>query len=886
MESLQRGGRRENADIGDKLREFLLRIQTEPLLPLVEEYRPILNQLDQEGSDAWEHAYVRLRETVQHDVDPNVVKYTLAQAQVYTNESDSLKIVLDSSVLTTEQLSSSGLGRSAYSQAPPIDDHVGNKCGFYACFSCKTYKSMSDEEKLLLAAYNRLAGELGVDQLTFMQGINTITLCRRVRRAEIQHARKRAPAPAGQSGDESAQSSESGSDRGIRSGFHTPIDPGPSNWRGSSSELAEIDYFLRFANASYGTTLSPHRIYNLTETRAVANMAGLPVDDIAQHVPASAPLRPSYFIAVDHQLERIVISVRGTLNAADALTDVVANLEPVYVALHRPADTSEALLGLAHSGVRRSTQNLYLTIKECVEELLQQNPTYALRFTGHSLGGGVAALLALLFRELNPVSQGRDIKAFLFGPPSILTGAMAKYCEQFVICVINKNDIVPRLSVSAFRFFMAVSHEVKAMGCFERWRKIHLNLMSNEEKIQIVTGIRTEIRKQSPNALKLYVPGIVLLMSSSGQGWKRKMRMREVARDDRSLRRVEMSAGFFYNHWPGNYRLNLNRVLKNNSAKAFNLKLPIHHRSGFISALFESPARILGGPAGLVPLMLFTPLPELAGRQGLTTPRPNPSFGFPLPSEPCGLPADAGLPLLPFLAPSEFVVLPLFAAGADSAALLFTGARFLAIALFPGAPLDAAARPFPFAFPGFDSPPEAEPNDASPSLDSSLPEGEKESGCDAVSSSLSTLPLPASLADPSSDGGSEPLLESCRVLRFAATFAAARRGRRVASPPVSNSAPESPDMLAIRSRTMLSAGSEASTSSAVFEAECTQAGVLSLGRQSSDGCDASTPPNNTSGWCSASVKSRFSSTMQVCCWFGSGCCSRDFLMASSRSSCS
>lgn len=67
---------------------------------------------------------------------------------------------------------------------------------------------------------------------------------------------------------------------------------------------------------------------------------------------------------------------------------------------------------------------------------------YQLVITGHSLGAGIASILALLIKlNLN----FPNMTCYAFSPPgSLFSFPLAQYCKMFITSVILGNDIVPR----------------------------------------------------------------------------------------------------------------------------------------------------------------------------------------------------------------------------------------------------------------------------------------------------------------------------------------------------------------------------------------------------------------------------------------------------------
>ena len=69
---------------------------------------------------------------------------------------------------------------------------------------------------------------------------------------------------------------------------------------------------------------------------------------------------------------------------------------------------------------------------------------YKLIITGHSLGAGVGAILAVLYwKEFH-----NNLHCYAFSPPgSLFTLPLVEYSKPFITTIIYGNDIVPRLEV-------------------------------------------------------------------------------------------------------------------------------------------------------------------------------------------------------------------------------------------------------------------------------------------------------------------------------------------------------------------------------------------------------------------------------------------------------
>ncbi|KAJ1955211.1 hypothetical protein EC988_002007 [Linderina pennispora] len=185
-----------------------------------------------------------------------------------------------------------------------------------------------------------------------------------------------------------------------------------------------------------------------------------------------------HYIAVDHATRAVVLACRGTLGISDLFIDMICEYETVHLPDH-PATTGENGYRV-HSGMWHSALLLADPSSEVfreVAEALRLYPEYGLVITGHSLGGGVASLLTLLWSQpLFTHSQDqamatpgstmggmrqfatsdtfglvstRPIHCFSFGSPCSTNAALSHYCRGLVTSVVNTDDFVSYLSVGS-----------------------------------------------------------------------------------------------------------------------------------------------------------------------------------------------------------------------------------------------------------------------------------------------------------------------------------------------------------------------------------------------------------------------------------------------------
>ncbi len=141
------------------------------------------------------------------------------------------------------------------------------------------------------------------------------------------------------------------------------------------------------------------------------------------------------FFVLTHDASKIHwISVRGTDNFKNA------KLDAKYIKEYN------SLLGIyIHKGFNDSAFDVY---KSLVSKL---NKDYELRFTGHSLGGAIAAILMTMFKE-----SGFNVgKGITFGQPKFTNRkGMKKYGNLPLLRVVHDDDPVPLVPPTTFITFL------------------------------------------------------------------------------------------------------------------------------------------------------------------------------------------------------------------------------------------------------------------------------------------------------------------------------------------------------------------------------------------------------------------------------------------------
>lgn len=174
--------------------------------------------------------------------------------------------------------------------------------------------------------------------------------------------------------------------------------------------FVEILQFARLANAAYGNRASIEKMVAAQEYRLV-HYANLP------------KLQVSFYLASDDKYKTHIVAVRGTSNVENALVDIAIQLIK--------NDKSGILL---HNGFAVSAKAIYQDIKP------KLNKQYKIRTTGHSLGGAVAAVLAMYLK-----TDGYQVERVVtFGQPKVTNFSGSRKLDELEIWrVVTPGDLVP-----------------------------------------------------------------------------------------------------------------------------------------------------------------------------------------------------------------------------------------------------------------------------------------------------------------------------------------------------------------------------------------------------------------------------------------------------------
>eukprot|EP00071_Canis_lupus_P024362 XP_013976426.1 sn1-specific diacylglycerol lipase alpha [Canis lupus familiaris] len=158
-----------------------------------------------------------------------------------------------------------------------------------------------------------------------------------------------------------------------------------------------------------------------------------------------------FYVAVDQDKKKVVISIRGTL------------LSP---SLCPPPDAQGMVLSAEY--IKKKLEQEMVLSQAFGRDLGRGTKHYGLIVVGHSLGAGTAAILSFLLRPQYPT-----LKCFAYSPPGgLLSEDAMEYSKEFVTAVVLGKDLVPRIGLSQLEGFRRQLLDVLQRSTKPKWRII------------------------------------------------------------------------------------------------------------------------------------------------------------------------------------------------------------------------------------------------------------------------------------------------------------------------------------------------------------------------------------------------------------------------------
>nr|KAJ3414897.1 hypothetical protein HK105_001645 [Polyrhizophydium stewartii] len=203
------------------------------------------------------------------------------------------------------------------------------------------------------------------------------------------------------------------------------------------------------------------------------------------HVSTTNNLFKSPFmVCLDHTQRALVIAIRGTLSTTDLLVDLHFGQTDIAI----PQENLGTFTAQTHTGILKTARNILAEIESLniFQNLLLSHMSpyaeYRIVCTGHSLGGGVASLLAYLIKTSPRYTElSSRVYALSYSPPGcMITMEGQDYFRTFCTSIVLGNDVIPRLTPYTVH---SLKEQVKAAlaACHDR-RKVDIigSAMTNQ----------------------------------------------------------------------------------------------------------------------------------------------------------------------------------------------------------------------------------------------------------------------------------------------------------------------------------------------------------------------------------------------------------------------
>lgn len=211
-----------------------------------------------------------------------------------------------------------------------------------------------------------------------------------------------------------------------------------------------------------------------------------------------------------------LFQVRGTQSFSDIIIDLEMQTDRVDLRdIGGISSESDEPL-LCHAGILRAARALVArdsTLLDTLQAALEENEDFGVCLTGHSLGGSVAAVAALLLSEYNTegiqdgnTSKGRwltssssglpskrPIRAITFAPPATVSAALAQRASLGIVPLVTTavlgSDIIPRAGHGQARELRRV------LGALSRVRRRHESAFTSSSPSESEDDARVHIIK-------------------------------------------------------------------------------------------------------------------------------------------------------------------------------------------------------------------------------------------------------------------------------------------------------------------------------------------------------------------------------------------------------
>ncbi|XP_047147455.1 uncharacterized protein LOC124819893 [Vigna umbellata] len=209
--------------------------------------------------------------------------------------------------------------------------------------------------------------------------------------------------------------------------------------------------------------------------------------NVKKFVKNSSVMRPAYYIGIDMRKKLVILGIRGTHTFYDLITDILSS-----------SDGEVTFEGYStHFGIAESARWFLHHEIEIIRKCLEKHEGFKLRLVGHSLGGAIASLLAIMIHRKSPKELGFSpdiVSAVGYGTSPCVSKELAENCSGYVSTVVMQDDIIPRLSIASLTRFRNEIVQTDWMSVIEKedWKGV-TDLVTNAK--QVVSSVQDVAQK-------------------------------------------------------------------------------------------------------------------------------------------------------------------------------------------------------------------------------------------------------------------------------------------------------------------------------------------------------------------------------------------------------
>ncbi|XP_038897253.1 uncharacterized protein LOC120085373 isoform X2 [Benincasa hispida] len=244
----------------------------------------------------------------------------------------------------------------------------------------------------------------------------------------------------------------------------------------SDAMVEDLIYFVELAKGSYKNSAA-----------MLAKTTMLRECNILKFVKNSSVMRPGYYIGVDTRKKLVIFGIRGTYTVYDLITDIITT-----------SDGDVTFEGYSmHFGTSESARWFLQHEIGMIRRCLEKYQGFRLKLVGHSLGGAIASLLAVMLRKMSNKELGFSpdiVSAIGYATPPCVSRKLAESCADYVTTVVMQGDVIPRLSVASLTRLRIEILQTDWMSLIDKedWKSV-IGLVTNAK--QVVTSVQDVARK-------------------------------------------------------------------------------------------------------------------------------------------------------------------------------------------------------------------------------------------------------------------------------------------------------------------------------------------------------------------------------------------------------